>query len=394
MPFITRCPACGKQARAPSTAVGKMLRCPQCGQSFSPVPLEQATPAPQARPQPAAPVTAKVADTRPCPFCAEPIQAAAKKCKHCGEMLDPTLRAAAAAQERPRREYDAVVEEDMEDEDYEVETRRRKADRTDAPGVISLIFGCISVVCLLLGCVTCGVTLYAGTVFAALGAVLGLFGRGNLRVAGLVLNLLALIPAAILAVLLGMGVLGGSLLSSLGKNERPSNRGASPVIPQGAGGTLSPSDQDRFVKVIDDYAARYREAPNEIQQTQLRSDRAAAIRNLVGRKSVSNWTGTLKRLETDKDGTASIVITVSGANGLTFRTNTSKVFDTHRTVVERDSSVYRSLAGLTEGQAVVFSGEFVTGDDNRDYLDEMSMTERGAMIEPEFLMRFTAIRKK
>lgn len=30
-----------------------------------------------------------------CPFCAEPIRAAARKCKHCGEMLDPTLRPAA-----------------------------------------------------------------------------------------------------------------------------------------------------------------------------------------------------------------------------------------------------------------------------------------------------------
>jgi TM2 domain-containing membrane protein YozV len=29
-----------------------------------------------------------------CPYCAEPIRAAAKKCKHCGEMLDPTLRQA------------------------------------------------------------------------------------------------------------------------------------------------------------------------------------------------------------------------------------------------------------------------------------------------------------
>ena len=30
--------------------------------------------------------------TRTCPFCAEDIRAAARKCKHCGEMLDPILR--------------------------------------------------------------------------------------------------------------------------------------------------------------------------------------------------------------------------------------------------------------------------------------------------------------
>jgi TM2 domain-containing membrane protein YozV len=33
-----------------------------------------------------------VAVPRTCPFCAEVIQPAAKKCRHCGEILDPTLR--------------------------------------------------------------------------------------------------------------------------------------------------------------------------------------------------------------------------------------------------------------------------------------------------------------
>jgi hypothetical protein len=35
--------------------------------------------------------------TTTCPFCAEPIAAAAKKCKHCGETLDVALRAAEEA---------------------------------------------------------------------------------------------------------------------------------------------------------------------------------------------------------------------------------------------------------------------------------------------------------
>lgn len=33
-------------------------------------------------------------NTRACPYCAEEIQADAKKCKWCGEIVDPTLRAA------------------------------------------------------------------------------------------------------------------------------------------------------------------------------------------------------------------------------------------------------------------------------------------------------------
>ncbi len=32
---------------------------------------------------------------KPCPFCGEQIMETAKKCKHCGEFLDPVLRASA-----------------------------------------------------------------------------------------------------------------------------------------------------------------------------------------------------------------------------------------------------------------------------------------------------------
>ena len=31
-------------------------------------------------------------NTSTCPYCAEPVAAAAKKCKHCGEIIDATMR--------------------------------------------------------------------------------------------------------------------------------------------------------------------------------------------------------------------------------------------------------------------------------------------------------------
>lgn len=89
------------------------------------------------------------------------------------------------------------------------EGRRRyfssgERDGTDAPGVISLIFGCLAVICLLMGFFTCGTTYFAAVPFALLGGLLGFFGRGNMRVAGLLLNFLALVPAVVVM----MAVLG------------------------------------------------------------------------------------------------------------------------------------------------------------------------------------------
>lgn len=97
---------------------------------------------------------------------------------------------------------------------------RRDGEGTDAPGVISLIFGCLAVLCLLMGCFTCGATYYAAVPFALLGGLVGFFGRGNMRVAGLLLNFLALIPAiAVMLGVLGMIGLGSSAAVALKNQE-------------------------------------------------------------------------------------------------------------------------------------------------------------------------------
>jgi hypothetical protein len=103
------------------------------------------------------------------------------------------------------------MEEEYADERWR---RRRRHYRqseesgTDAPGIVSLIFGCIAVVCLLMGCFTCGMSYFAAGPLAIAGVITGFFARGGLKVAGLTLNLVALAPAIILMVLflLGMGV--------------------------------------------------------------------------------------------------------------------------------------------------------------------------------------------
>jgi hypothetical protein len=76
------CPTCAYDAAVPDEYKGAALKCPQCAASS------------------VAGSDGEVA-TRPCPFCAEPVRASARKCRHCGEILDRNL-AIAKQQDRLR----------------------------------------------------------------------------------------------------------------------------------------------------------------------------------------------------------------------------------------------------------------------------------------------------
>jgi len=96
--------------------------------------------------------------------------------------------------------------------------------KTIAPSVISLIFGCLSVVCLLLGFFAgamglgeiFGSTQWAAVPLALLGILVGFFGRGKMRVAGVVLNIIAIIPAVIIVGIFLIAV-GGTAIDEAAK---------------------------------------------------------------------------------------------------------------------------------------------------------------------------------
>jgi hypothetical protein len=122
MSISIHCPTCGSQALASDDYVGKKVVCPRCKATITvtaPVdpsihllevipiaaPVLPAPPVPTA--PPAGPTGVEQWDVelvpqnpqfKTCDYCGEAILIAARKCKHCGEMLDPSLRAAEEAQ--------------------------------------------------------------------------------------------------------------------------------------------------------------------------------------------------------------------------------------------------------------------------------------------------------
>jgi predicted Zn finger-like uncharacterized protein len=142
----------------------------------------------------------------------------------CGSCLqaftaeDPKSKKTPYKMRRPKDRADDDEEEDRPsrrrrrdddegDYDYSPPGSRNGGSGSDAPGIIGLIFGCVAVVCLVLGCFTCGMTYFAAAPLALVGGIVSCFARGNLKVAGIVLNVLVLIPGILVLGLwmLGMG---------------------------------------------------------------------------------------------------------------------------------------------------------------------------------------------
>lgn len=82
--------------------------------------------------------------------------------------------------------------------------------QSDPAGVISLIMGVLAFLLMIVGCLSCGVLGFVvyplAIVMSAIGAVAGYFARGNLQVAGILLNVLVLIPVALMMIMMMMGV--------------------------------------------------------------------------------------------------------------------------------------------------------------------------------------------
>ncbi len=110
---LIACPTCGSALNAPEGLVGKTVQCPKCAARLrvpdgAGVPVTPVGPAPSGHARwsdspHASPREDAVCDVaaaprqqryRECPFCGEDVLEQAKKCKHCGEVLDLPLRAA------------------------------------------------------------------------------------------------------------------------------------------------------------------------------------------------------------------------------------------------------------------------------------------------------------
>jgi len=152
----------------------------------------------------------------------------------------------------------------------------------------------------------------------------------------------------------------------------------------------APSPQLAVVAALKGGAEAFANAPNDLQRGAARPARAAAICKAIKNRRADKWIGKLKTLSTNSDGWGVLVVSVTPQASVgTMPNSMADIKD--KTLINPKSPVYAAASKLKEGDIVQFSGVFSKGD--ADCIGEKSLTMTGAMMRPEFVLRFSAISK-
>ncbi|QUS54031.1 hypothetical protein [Pseudovibrio brasiliensis] len=146
-----------------------------------------------------------------------------------------------------------------------------------------------------------------------------------------------------------------------------------------------PAEQTQFVAAVQKATESYRAAKNELAQGGTRSKRKENVCAVLSSLEVQNWVGQLEQLTSNSDGLG--VISVRLADGVTVKTWNNAFSDIgDNTLIEPSSALFSKVAELDKNQRIRFSGRFFSSD--LDCIKEPSISLRGSMTDPEYIMRF------
>jgi len=151
---------------------------------------------------------------------------------------------------------------------------------------------------------------------------------------------------------------------------------------------FAPWQQRELASLIEKAKKEYLKAYRAEDASAARAARDKAIKAWLAQvPKVQGWLGRIHGVETTMEGNLIVTIdcgdfairnVADGIDESSPRTNT---------VINMESALANQILELLEGEFVLFDGIFIC--DGNGCIKELSLTEDGTMITPEFLMRFT-----
>jgi len=152
-----------------------------------------------------------------------------------------------------------------------------------------------------------------------------------------------------------------------------------------------PSYEEWFIQSVRQYEGPLPADVDEARIAYNRAERARGISNsLPGIRTLSGWSGILRKVQPTVDGRLAIAIELPGTNIL-LQTWSDPISDVRAgTLIEQKAALYSRLRGLAIGTPVSFDFEFL--EDKDDWVKEGSKTVREGMTSPKFIVRFTDVK--
>lgn len=147
--------------------------------------------------------------------------------------------------------------------------------------------------------------------------------------------------------------------------------------------TVEPSPvQLRFGQAVEQYSNRYQSAENELKASAIVAERREALNKIIQSGKFDKWLFKIEKFGTTGDGHAFVVFANDGWPFKLKTWNNALSDSSDKTLIRHGSPLYTKLADMKEGQLVFISGQMV---------GVSGLTERGKMVDPEFVARFSAI---
>ena len=128
------------------------------------------------------------------------------------------------------------------------------------------------------------------------------------------------------------------------------------------------------------------------------SERDKELNNFMTSKSITNWIGTVKKVDSNSEGKGTLSIAF-GKNNFYFQTWNNAFSDDlkaltggRKTLIEPDSDLYSVMGTLRKKDKVKISGSLFI-DVSSSYLEIQNFTKKGKIKSPEFTFAFDSIEK-
>ncbi len=153
-------------------------------------------------------------------------------------------------------------------------------------------------------------------------------------------------------------------------------------------GSSSPAAEVSFINGMTPIMAQVQN-PAGADLTDWRSKRAAMICQTITGLQVTDWIGTVDKIDSTITGGA--VLSIAVLPNVDFGTAPNALNNLgNNTLISQDSPLYQTVSGLQVGQKVRFSGQLFSSPS--DCIQEASVTDAGSMQNPLFITRFISIK--